>query len=161
MSAPAVKLMGDSFYGKMIKGMQKTYNEAVHNNPWALRHVPDWFKIREMCIKAVEACLWQLKDVPDHFKTQEMCDKTVGDYPFLSRFVPDYFITQQQLKIWHYDTYYYNDDDRIKCYKGHQKRITQKASIKEELPSIAWHPSRWWNCCVPEDEKKEIEQLWK
>ena len=31
---------------------------------------------------------------------------------------------------------------------------------------IAWHPSRWWDCCVSEDEKKEtdpmfIKELWK
>ena len=24
---------------------------------------------------------------------------------------------------------------------------------------IAWHPSRWWDWCVPEDEKKEIENF--
>ena len=22
---------------------------------------------------------------------------------------------------------------------------------------IAWHPSRWWDCCVSEDEKKETD----
>ena len=22
---------------------------------------------------------------------------------------------------------------------------------------IAWNPSRWWDWCVPEDEKKETE----
>ena len=26
---------------------------------------------------------------------------------------------------------------------------------------IAWHSSRWWDWCVPEDEKKETEQSWK
>ena len=25
---------------------------------------------------------------------------------------------------------------------------------KKELMPIAWHPSRWWVWCVPEDEKK-------
>ena len=24
---------------------------------------------------------------------------------------------------------------------------------------IAWHPKRWWNFCVPEDEKKEIDPI--
>ena len=24
---------------------------------------------------------------------------------------------------------------------------------------IAWHPSRWWDWCVPEDEKKEAEKF--
>ena len=25
---------------------------------------------------------------------------------------------------------------------------------------VAWHPSRWWNWCFPEDEKKETVKLW-
>ena len=40
-----------------------------------------------------------------------------------------------------------------------EKRKAQKAKIKENLLSIAWHPSRWWDWCVPEDEKKETEKL--
>ena len=24
---------------------------------------------------------------------------------------------------------------------------------------VAWHPNRWWNCCVSEDEKKEIDSM--
>ena len=24
---------------------------------------------------------------------------------------------------------------------------------------VAWHPDRWWNFCMPEDEKKEIQPL--
>ena len=39
------------------------------------------------------------------------------------------------------------------------KRKAQKAQIKKELMSIAWHPSRWWDWCVPEDEKKETEKI--
>ena len=45
-------------------------------------------------------------------------------------------------------------------YDGYQKRRVQKASIKEGLMPIAWHPSRWWDWCVHEDEKKEKEKLW-
>ena len=41
-----------------------------------------------------------------------------------------------------------------------QKRRAQKAKIKEELMSIARQPSRYWDWCVPEDEKQEIEKLW-
>ena len=25
---------------------------------------------------------------------------------------------------------------------------------------IAWHPSRYWDWCMPEDEKQETEKLW-
>ena len=24
---------------------------------------------------------------------------------------------------------------------------------------VAWHPNRWWDSCVSEDEKKEIDPM--
>ena len=39
------------------------------------------------------------------------------------------------------------------------KRKTQKAKIKEALLPIAWHPSRWWDWPVPEDEKKQNRKI--
>ena len=72
-------------------------------------------------------------------------------------------ISSQEIKTWHfYDNYFADDDVVIEWHDGeyHQKHKTQKASIKKELLPIAWHPSRWWDWCVPEDEKKETEKLW-
>ena len=34
----------------------------------------------------------------------------------------------------------------------------KKRKLKELMP-IAWHPSRWWDCCVPEDEKKRDTKI--
>ena len=34
-----------------------------------------------------------------------------------------------------------------------------KKMISEELMSITWHPSRWWNFCVSEAEKKETDPI--
>ena len=75
-----------------------------------------------------------------------------------------------------YDDYYDDDDDDgghwdddndedkfFEWYDGYKKRKAQKAKIKEELLPIAWHPSRYWDWCMSEDEKKkkkEIEKLW-
>ena len=75
--------------------------------------------------------------------------------PFHPSFVPDWFTTQQQLKTW--DDYHglCNNDRLIKWYAGY------KSKIKDELMPIAWYPSRYWDWCVPEDEKKETEQFWK
>ena len=42
----------------------------------------------------------------------------------------------------------------------YQKRKTQEVSIKEGLLPIAWHPSRYWDWCVSEDEKQKIKKLW-
>ena len=69
-------------------------------------------------------------------------------------------VTHQQIKIWHDSDDYCNDDEVIKWYEGYQKRKVQKAQIKKELMPSAWHQSRWWDWCVPQDEKKETEKLW-
>ena len=54
------------------------------------------------------------------------------------------------------------DDDKDKFfrwYKSYQKRKAQKANIKEELMPITWHPSRYWNWCMSEDEKKRDRKI--
>ena len=63
-----------------------------------------------------------------------------------------------------YDDYYENDgghwdddddDDKFfEWYDEYKNWKAQKASIKEELFSIAWHPSKYWGWCMSEDEKK-------
>ena len=89
--------------------------------------------------------------------TREMCTDVVIEHPLLLRHVPHWFVTQQQLR--QCDDYY-DDNGYIKWYDGYQKRKAQKAKIKKELMPIAWHPSRWWDWCIPEDEKQEREKLW-
>ena len=34
-----------------------------------------------------------------------------------------------------------------------------KKGITKELMTVAWHPTRWWDCCIPEDDKKEIKPI--
>ena len=52
---------------------------------------------------------------------------------------------------WGYDNKLY---EWRNCY---EKLKVQKLKIKEELIRVAWHPSRWWDWCVLEDEKKDTE----
>ena len=49
---------------------------------------------------------------------------------------------------------------RMHCLRVVERRTAQKAKLKEELMRVAWYPSRWWDWCVPENEKKETEKLW-
>ena len=79
---------------------------------------------------------------------------------FPLRDVPVWFVTRGQIQLWHDGDDYYNNDKLIEWYEGYQKRKAQKAKIKEELLPIAWHPSRWWDWCAPNDEKQETEKLW-
>ena len=76
--------------------------------------------------QGLEVDPWQLNDVPDYFKALEMCDDAVWEDPYSFRFAPDWFVTQQQLKIWHDDDDYCNDDERIEWYEGHEKCKAQK-----------------------------------
>ena len=39
------------------------------------------------------------------------------------------------------------------------KNANNFKKISEELTPIAWYPKRWWNFCMLEDEKKEIEPI--
>ena len=39
--------------------------------------------------------------------------------------------------------------------------VIKNVRLNEELLLIAWHPSRYWDWCVPEDDKKETEKLWR
>ena len=36
-----------------------------------------------------------------------------------------------------------------------EKRKALKKKISEELMPLAWHPKRWWNFCMSENEKKK------
>ena len=157
--------------------------DAVKDAYWDIEHVADRLKTVEMCnwvVKDKENFLGSVPDrfmtqemydacvlrdpqglwcVPDRYKAQEMCNKAVKKVPWPLKHVPDRLETEEQLKIWRDDNKYCNAYELIKWYDGFQKHKTQKAKIKQNLMPIAWHPSCWWNQCVPEDEKKEMENF--
>ena len=107
-----------------------------------------------MCINAPEVDPWLLNDIPDYLKTQKTCDKAVKNDHSSMQFVPDWFVTQQHIDVWYDDYYWYNDDDMIEWYDSYKKRKAQKASIKEEVLAIAWHPDHVIDWCLSEDEKR-------
>ena len=83
-----------------------------------------------------------------------MCNEAVGWHLYLLQHVPDWFLTQQQIKIWHDDDYWHNNDFIVEWYYGYQKWKGQKALIKKGLLPIAWHPNRVMDWCMSEDEKR-------
>ena len=56
-----------------------------------------------------------------------MCNKVVRMDPWLLNNVPDWFVTQEEVKLWHDDNDFYDDDEIIEWYDGYQKRKAQKA----------------------------------
>ena len=43
-------------------------------------------------------------------------------------------------------------------YTKFEKWKALKKALNEELMSVAWHSNRWWDWCMSEDEKKEINR---
>ena len=77
-------------------------------------------------------------------------------------YIPDCFVTSKMLGCLVIDKGLDSDEDLdefVEWYNDCNQRKNQKVQVKEKLLPVAWHPSRWWNWCVPEDEKKETEEL--
>ena len=66
------------------------FNEEMAHNRHMLRHVPDYFRTQEMCIKAVDEKPCALECVPDQYITQEMCNKSVRRELYVLDYVPDH-----------------------------------------------------------------------
>ena len=133
---------------------QEMCKEAISSNPAALFLIPDDLKTQEMWYEELEVDPWSLYDIPDYLKIQEMCNEAVRDDPSSLQFVPHWFVSQQQLDAWYDDDYWHHDDELIEWYEGYKKRKAEKAKIKEEHLPIAWHPSRYWDWCMSEDDKR-------
>ena len=117
-----------------------------------LRYVPDYFKTQEICVDAITHDECMLKYVPDHLKTQEMCNYVFNKHPRLLEHVPDYFVTEEMLKN-------QNVQDLADAYRERRRRL-KKEDWRKSSYRVAWHPDRFWEWCMPHDEKLEISQLW-
>ena len=137
---------------------QEVCNEAVQSDPGTLKYVPDHLKTQEMCNEAVQGDPWALKYVSDHLKTQEMCIEAADGDAYSLQDVPDFWVTQDLIQAWRDDISNCDSAEVIEWYNGYKQRKTQKAKIESELMPVAWHSDRWWDWCVPEDEKKELEK---
>ena len=90
-----------------------------------------------------------MKYVPDAFKTREMCIEAVNKDSWTFQFVPDFFVDPKVMEIM-----------TEKQRQLYVQRKTHKAEIKDELLPVAWHPDRYWDWCVDEEEKREISKRW-
>ena len=135
-------------------------SEEIWDNPAVLFLVPDSFKMEEMCIKAVEVDPLDLYYISNHFKTQEICNNAVREVPSYLQHVPDWFVTQEQIKIWHYDDDYYDDDKLIEWYEVYQKRKAQTAKIKEEILFIAWYTDPVMDWAYQKIKKEDPGKYW-
>ena len=86
---------------------------------------------------------------------KKTCEGAVEVNPWQLYNVSYWFVVLQDM--WYED---FDDDDvHIEWYDSYQKCKAQKAQIKKELIPIVWHPSRWWDWCVPNGGKQDTEKL--
>ena len=52
-----------------------------------------------------------------------------------------------------------NQDSFFVKHIKFEKRKELKKELSEELMPAVWHSNRWWNWCMSEDEKKEIDPM--
>ena len=49
------------------------FTEAIEEDPWSLRFVPDHFRTQEIGAEAVRKEPYFLQEIPDHLKTRGIC----------------------------------------------------------------------------------------
>ena len=164
---------------EFVPNQYKTHqlsSKAVDDYANTLEFLPDRYKTQEMCDKIVEDFLPALRFVCDWFVTSEIIKKlSAALYPddgllFFDEGSGNVILCCNEIGILSVnpnninvdDTNYGEDDPDtiilvrlLAWYSTFEKRKELKKRKSEELMSIAWHPRRWWNFCVSEDEKKE------
>ena len=132
-----------------------------------------------MCDKAVDDCLAALKFVPGWFVTSIMIkalftalyahenilyfNEDSSNAVFISNGMGILNINLNNINL---DNTNYDEEDpdtiiliRLLAWHIKFERKILKKELNEELLPIAWHPNRWWDFCVSEDEKKEIDPM--
>ena len=69
--------------------IQKICDKTVHTCPFVFEFVPDQYKIQDMCVKVVSKKPFMLRNCLDRYKTREMCDEAVNACLSALKFVPD------------------------------------------------------------------------
>ena len=131
-----------------------------------LKYCIDRYKTQKVCDEAVDYYLLVLTFIPDWFVTSKILE-TFHDALLANN---DILFSDDQMCIVGVDLDKINldndnnfDEDDPEtiiylrllawCYKF-EKRKALKKDINIELMPVAWHRTRWWDCCISEDEKK-------
>ena len=158
-------------YGEACQG----YDRVVSEDPSLTVYCPDKYITQRISDEAVDVSLAESKLIPHWFIASKMLEKL-----YTALFTDEntfYFnknsanvafcydemgILSVSLNNINLDNNFDEDDPDaiilIRLLAWHirfEKRKVLEKKISEELISIAWHPKRWCNFCMPEDVKKK------
>ena len=159
-------------------------NKAVDAYASVIQFAPECYKTQEMCVEAADICPFVFNSALDRYMVQEMRDKVVSEDPFMLKYCPDRYKTQEisgkaidafllklsglfrKKMIKKLDDAVFPNDDIVFVneYSGNVTFSSDKIGILSvDLTDINpdnvnfdnnGHPLRWWDWCIPEDEKK-------
>ena len=155
-------------------------DKIISENPFMLKYCPDKYITQKMCDEAVDDFLPTLNFVPNCFVTSKMIkklftalyadesilyfDEDFGNVVFNCN---EMGILNIDFNCINLDDSNFEEDDpdtiiHIRHLSWHikfEKRKALKKELSEELMPVEWHPNRWWNWCMSEDGKKEIDTM--
>ena len=130
------------------------WDKVVNDILPPLKLDPDWFVANKM-IKKLHNALLADDDIL-------FFDEDSGNVIFSSDEMGIFSVDFNNINL---DNVNFDKDDPktiihvrlITWYNRLKQRKSFKTDMSKELMPVAWHPTRWWDWCNPEDEKKEIE----
>ena len=158
---------------------QRMCDKAVDEDLFLIVYCPDKYVTQKMCDEIVDYSLTLLKLIPNWFVTSKMiikpftalyADQNIcyfnedsGEAAFSCSEMGIVDIDLNNISLG--DKFDEDDPDTIILMRGlawhikFRKREEHKKELREELIPVAWHPNRWWDWCMSEDEKNEIDPM--
>ena len=135
---------------------QKKCNEAVDDSLSALKSFLDWL-VTSKTIKELHSVLFTADDI-------FFFDKVSGNATFSRDEISILGVYLNNIKI---DVINFDKDDRetivyfwvVTWHNRLKQHNAFKKHISKELIIVAWHPKRWWDWSMPEDEIKKLNHF--
>ena len=144
---------------------KETRDKILSDDPFSLTYVTDQFKTQQMCYKAVDDCLAALKCVLIGLLQVNLYTTLYADENMLC-FNEDFgnvVFNCNEMGTLHVDlncinldnnNFDENDPDTI----IHVRLFVGILNLKN-VKHLKKYPNKWWNWCVSEDEKKEVDPM--
>ena len=73
----------------MPNDIKEVYHKIIQYNDYVIEIIPEKYRTRELCLKALETNAHTLRYMSDDTKTEELCRNALTKCPCILRFVPD------------------------------------------------------------------------
>ena len=149
---------------KTQKKKKKKSDEAVNDCLVALKFIPDWIVTSKTLEKFHDALLAN-DDYSFSLLALLFFDEDFSKVTLFANRMGILSVDLDKINLDDDNNFYEDNPETIihvKLLAWHnkfEKYEAFKKHINKELMPVTWHPSRWWDWCMLEDEKKQIEPI--